>query len=113
MDPSSGVIMRSQVMAEINSGKPFASLVFVTADRRRGTGGKLIECRKWMRLREDLPPESLPGYLKVKYKRLVKTRGEKNRKDFVIFNPAQPAAHPITVHYWLMQSFNGKRIING
>lgn len=114
MDPNSQVIMRSQVMAEINSGRPFDSLQFVTADRKRGTGGKLIDCRKWMRLRENLPLKDLPAFLKAKYERILKTRhAGRNTKHFVIFNPAQPVAHPITVHYWLMVSFNGKRIING
>lgn len=111
---SSAVIMRSQVMAEINSGRPFSSLVFVTADRKRGIGGNLIECRKWIRMREDMGGTALPPHLKAKYKRILNTRS-RGRKDkhFVIFNPAQPAAHPITVHYWLMVKFNNKRIING
>jgi hypothetical protein len=107
-----GTIMRSEVMAEINSGRPFDCLEFVTADRRRGTGGKLIITRKWRRLFQDMPLENLPGYIKKKFERMLSTR-QGNRKDFVIFNPGLPAQHPITVHYWLMVSFNGKRIING
>lgn len=105
-------IMRSEVMAEINKGKPFKSLEFVTADQRRGTGGKLVLCQKWRRLMQDMALENLPQYISKKFKRLLNTR-QGNRKDFVIFNPALPAQHPITVHYWLMVSFNGKRIING
>ena len=105
-------IMRSQVIAEINNGRPFDELVFVTADRRRGTGGQLISCRKWRRLFQDMPLENMPRYIKKKWQRILNTR-QGNRKDFVIFNPAHPAHHPITVHYWLMVTFNGKRIING
>lgn len=107
------VIMRSKVMAEINSGRPFKSLEFVTADRRRGTGGDLIECRGWMRLREDMPAPALPSFYRKKFERMKNTRQPGNLKSFVIFNPGNRATHPITVHYWLMVSFNGKRIING
>jgi hypothetical protein len=104
-------IMRSQVMREINTGRPF-DLSFVLADRRRGTGGKLVNVRGWKRIAENLPEEQLPPQIKGKFIRRKNTRTG-NTKLFVIFNPANRAVHPHTVHYWLMTSFNNKRIING
>jgi hypothetical protein len=41
-------ILRSEAMREIDSGVSF-DLVFITADRRRGTGGELIEVKDWQK----------------------------------------------------------------
>lgn len=103
-------IMRSEAMAIINKGQPF-NLDFVTADRRRGTGGDYTAVKGWMKLREDLPEEIRPGHYKKKHE----PRGDRNNhqhKTFLIFNPAN-RSHPITIHYRLMQVINGKTIING
>jgi hypothetical protein len=105
-------ILRSQVMAIINSGRPISSLEFVTADRRRGTGGDLVECRNWMKVQKDMPVEGRPGFHTKKHTPKV-DRNNHSNKTFLIFNPANRSAHPITVHYRLMQSINGKHISNG
>ena len=104
-------IMRSQAMQIINAGQPF-TLEFVTADRRRGTGGDLVQCRNWMKLRDDMPAEARPGMYKKKHEPKIDAKNHLN-KAFKIFNPANRTAHPITVHFRLMQSINGKRITNG
>lgn len=97
-------------MVVINNGQPF-TLEFVTADESRGTGGKLIEVRNWMKLRNNMPVGTLPGYTK-KFTPKKDSRNHENRV-FRIFNPANKTVHPITVHYRLMQSINGKKILNG
>jgi hypothetical protein len=104
------LIMRSEAMALINSGKPF-DLEFITADRRRGTGGKIISLKGWMKLREDMPAEAFPGY--TKKIALKRDKANHQNKTFTVFNPQNKAVHPHTVHYRLMQVLNGKRIING
>lgn len=103
-------ILRSEAMALINSGRPF-TIEFVTAHRREGTGGDLLECRNWMKLRKDLPKEARPGEYTPKH--LPKKDYRHNEhKTFLIFNPAN-RSHPIPVHFRLMQSINGKKITNG
>lgn len=93
------------------SGQPF-DMEFVTADRRRGTGGDLIHVRKWMKLRENLPNEKLPGSFAPKFKRQKESNNWNNR-TFRIFNPADRSKHPITVHFRLIVSFNSKTVLNG
>lgn len=98
-------------MALINKGQPF-NLEFVTADRRRGTGGDFMSVKGWMKLRDDLPKEARPGHYTPKYMAKRDNQHHLN-KTFQVFNPAHRHAHPITVHFRLLQSINGKRIMNG
>lgn len=105
------LILRSEAMKIVNAGRPF-SLAFVTADRRRGTGGYWLQVKDYMKLRDDLPADARPrGYVK-KHERKRESNNFSN-KTFRIFNPANKAAHPITVHFRLIQNINGKQIING
>lgn len=104
-------IMRSEAIRIINKGLPF-TLSFVTADRRRGTGGDLITVKKWMKLREGLPADQRPAAYQEKHQPLRDSNNHLN-KTIRIFNPGNRRVHPITVHYRLMQELNGKRIING
>lgn len=109
----SQTILRSEVMREINKGLPFNSLEFVTADRRRGTGGELIHVRNWMKF-----DASSAGNSTV-HKHLADT--EENKRDpnhianktFNIYNPRNRQQHILKVHYRLMLTFNGKMILNG
>lgn len=104
-------IFRSQAIAVINTGQPF-NLDFVTADRRRGTGGEYISVKGWMKVKGDLPEEARPGH----FKKVHSPKTDRNNhinKTFLIFNPANRGVHPITVHYRLMQLINGKHISNG
>lgn len=98
-------------MEIINNGQPF-TLEFVTADEKRGTGGKLIVVKNWMKLREDLPKHLQPDTYKKELQGKKDTQNHRN-KLFKIFNPANRSAHPITVHFRLMQSLNGLKIMNG
>jgi len=102
-------ILRSDVMKAILTGQPF-DLDFVTCDRRRGTGGQLITVKKWRKMKEDLPEDIMPGK-----KRFIRRKESDNyrHKTFTIFNPANRKQHPVTVHFRLMDVFNGKKITNG
>jgi hypothetical protein len=76
------------VIKAIESGEPF-TLIFVTADRRRGTGGELITLENWCKKAPGTTPKTVR-----------------------LFNPDNAETHPITVHHKLIQFFNGKRVIN-
>lgn len=104
-------IPRSEAWKIIQTGQPF-NLDLVTADRRRGTGGEYIELRGWKRLQQETAEEARPG----KYQKVYdpkKNLRHREHKTFIAFNPANAAAHPITVHFRLMQFINDKRITNG
>lgn len=111
-------ILRAQVFQEIHSGEPF-DMIWITCDRRRGTGGEIISAEGWMVVfRKAKAGETLadqggatPG---------ASDEAEKIRKDpnhpengtVNVYNPANSGYHPISVHFDLIQFFNGKRVIN-
>lgn len=111
MEVTGNVILRSEAMKLVLSGQPF-DMEFVTADRRRGTGGELKSVKKWMKLREDLPNEKIPGSFAPKYRRERDSNNWGNR-TLRIFDPADRSQHPITVHFRLIISFNQKTVLNG
>lgn len=82
-------ILRSEALRLIETGEP-QSFVFVAADRRRGTGGRLIQVENW-----------------------VMTGADFKKGTFNIKNPGNKHAHPMTVHSALILTLNGKKIING
>jgi len=99
-------------MKLIDEGDPF-DLVFVTADRRRGTGGELISVTQWTKMDSDAPIEILPGRYRKKARAMIKNPNHWANKTFNIWSPINKLNHPHKVHFRLMQFFNGKRIING
>lgn len=103
---------RSEAIQHILSNQPLEELVFVAADRRRGTGGKLITLKKWMRLTADLPEAKRPGFYKKEFLPKADKANHIN-KTFTVFNPAHRSLHPISVHFRLLQFLNGKRVLNG
>lgn len=81
---------------------------FVTADRKRGTGGELIKVENWAKhkgtaVQERLPAKTANGKLKT----------ANSIKVVNIHNPFNRIAHPIAVHLLLILTFNGKRVLNG
>lgn len=101
-------ILRSQVIKTIDSGESF-TMEFVTADRRRGTGGDLITVEGWCKKSSETVRDVKPGHVPIK-----KSGTTRNTfKTVRIYNPVSTEAHPITVHYKLIQFFNGKRVTNG
>ena len=103
-------------MKEIDTGKAFQQLVFITADRKRGTGGKRVEVVNWVKIVNPDVNMKVPGRaLSVQEKSLLKN-AELGRTNgaimFNIYNPNNPRQHITAVHYSLMTFFNGKRIID-
>lgn len=101
-------LLRSEAIKIIDSGEPF-DMEFVTADRRRGTGGDLITVSGWCKKSAETIKDIKPGHIPVK-------KGPAKRNTFKtvrIYNPTNSDTHPITVHYKLIQFLNGKRILNG
>jgi hypothetical protein len=114
-------ILRRECYKQLQSGEPF-DMVFITADRRRKSGGEIVNARGWLvcsaasdepravseklrasscELREEQPDAKDP-----------KDPHHKEHGTINIFNPANSGIHPITVHFDLIQFFNSKRVIN-
>lgn len=106
-------IRRSEALQIIESGVPF-TMEFVTADVRRGTGGDLIKVVNWQKVSGQPVAEAVPGQLPAKTT-TSESRNPKHfqHKTFNIYNPASRNLHPHKVHFRLLISLNGKRIING
>jgi hypothetical protein len=100
-------ILRSDVLKQLDNGEPF-TMEFVTADRKRGTGGELVEVKSWCKktngINEARPKQKTAGQL-LGYRGTIKVVN--------VHNPFNKIAHPIGVHVLLIQTFNGKRVING
>jgi hypothetical protein len=109
--PLQETIMRSEVVKLLNAGGSF-DLEVVQADRRRGIAGKLKTLIKWMKVSEKMNADDRPGYIKKKWEQL-KDAAKHVNKTVLLFDPSDRNAHPMTVHYRLIITFNGKRVING
>jgi hypothetical protein len=102
-------IKRSEAVKAIRSGDQF-TLEFVTADRKRGTGGELIQVIDWQILNADDDDGDAPagsgtggGHSKCP-----------NHDDHETINICNPVNKQVRkIHIPLIQSFNGKRILNG
>lgn len=107
MEPT---ILRHEVLQEMDSGRPF-DLVFITADRKRGTGGKLVTVKGWAKIIGDHNAiVRRPGEFR-KVNAVKKNPNHREHKTINIFNPSNDMDHSISVHWRLMQFFNGKRIL--
>lgn len=103
-------IFRHDVLKAIDTGETF-DLVFITADRRRGTGGKVKIVKDWAKVKGDPADIRIPGK-QLSQTKLCELRKAAGLKIFNIFNPSDLSDHIISVHYQLMMIFNGKRIID-
>jgi hypothetical protein len=107
-------IRRSEAMQFIESGRPF-TLEFVTADVKRGTGGELIKVVNWQKVHGSKvdSKENAKGTSGATSDSTSHNPNHYQHKTFNIFNPANRQLHPHKVHFRLLISLNGKRIING
>jgi hypothetical protein len=103
-------ILRDEVLRLIDSGDPF-DLVFITADRRRGTGGSIKRVENWLKIKGEAAEANLPGVFKQVKDPVTRNPYHLQNKTFNIYNPANPGDHPIKVHWRLMIFFNQKRIL--
>lgn len=106
----SGTILRKEAWKSIDGGEPF-NLGFVTADRRRGTGGEYKEVTGFRKVQKD----PVPG---IKLARPHRLSSELKRnpnhgvhKTINIYDPRDPKQHIIKVHYRLFDRFNGKTVL--
>lgn len=83
---------------------------YVECDRKRGTGGKLKKLVNWARLVKEVDPGGLAGHYvsKLTWERQKTTL---NNEIIMMHDPDNPMKHPVPVHYWLLCSIDGKRII--
>jgi hypothetical protein len=105
-----GTILRHEVMQAIDTGDPF-DLVFITADRRRGTGGAIKSVTNWVKI-TAAPPKDMkrPRFGQSNTSR-AKNPNHYEHKTINIHNPANPRDNPTKVHWRLIQFFNGKRVL--
>ncbi len=95
----------------VDSGQ-LINISFVTADRRRGTGGKLIEVKQWAKVKEQTPDQNAhPGQMHTPKRDLARDPNHGLHKTFNISNPQNHSIHIHKVHYRLMVTLNGKTII--
>lgn len=104
-------MLRSEAVKMINSGIA-VTVEFVECNRKKGTGGRLRKLVNWCRLSIDVAEKGVVGIYQGK-----ETWARKNDtldNDIIMMrDPDNNMKHPIPVHYWLLCSINGKRIING
>lgn len=105
-------ILRSTALRFADSGEPF-DMVFVTADRRRGTGGELVTVKGWKKMDKEDEARSMPSGVRKTSLAITKSPNHWINKTINIFNPNNRSVHPIKVHFRLIQFFNGKRVLNG
>lgn len=103
-------ILRHEVIKQMDTGDPF-DLVFITADKRRGTGGVIKRVDNWVKSKGNHPDEHYPGKPPPSKTGRSVDPDHRRHKTFNIMNPADLDQHPVKVHWRLMQKFNGKRIL--
>jgi hypothetical protein len=104
---SQRVIPIENVLEYMDTGQSF-NITYVTADEKRGTGGKIIRYEGWQKCNLETIPEVILRRNKV-FELGKKIRKEGSAKNRLIINPA---THDIrTVHIRLICEFNGKRVI--
>jgi hypothetical protein len=106
MQGTSGTITLEHVLKQMDAGLPF-NLIYVSADRRRGTGGQLIDCKGFMKNTKDQPEEKQP-------KGRIHAAVKKNPNHFLhktrnIRNPQNGVTRKL--HIKLIKVFNGKEVI--
>lgn len=104
-------IHRHEVLNQMDEGAAF-DMVFITCDRKRGTGGELVTVKGWQKAtgeREYAVTEG--GRLRFVKRALVRNPNHARHKTVNIINPLNPRMHPVKVHVRLIQFFNGKRAI--
>jgi hypothetical protein len=105
-------ILRSEVVKLVDNGEAF-DMEFVTADRRRGTGGKLIDVKGWVKKKGKPVDDTVPGKHIRQKTDVKKDPNHWRHGTFNIENPGNKALHLYKVHIPLILTFNSKRVING
>ncbi|THU34250.1 hypothetical protein FAM09_24845 [Niastella caeni] len=108
---SQQTILRHEVLKELDTGNLF-DMVFITADRRRGTGGKIKRVSNWVKIIGGEQVSRLPGeFSRITSLSLKKNPSHGEHKTINIYNPGNPGDHATKVHWRLIIFFNGKRVL--
>src|SRR5687767_11044912 len=86
-------ILRHEVLKELDTGEPFDDMVFITADRRRGTGGKIKRVNNWVKIKGGESVSRLPGEFSRKLPTLKRNPQHAEHKTINIYNPGNPGDH--------------------
>jgi hypothetical protein len=103
----SPVIELYEVINHIDSGMPF-TMTYITADRRKGTGGQLKQCTNWVRCDLATMPEVVLRKNRIHYE-MEKNPNHPDHKTKNIMNPATRDIRK--VHIRLITEFQGKRVV--
>jgi hypothetical protein len=106
MQNSSPIIELYEVINHIDTGLPFA-MTYVTADRKKGTGGQIKHCKNWVKC--DLATMPEPVLRRNKVYELTKNPNHQDHKTKNIMNPATRDIRK--VHIRLITEFNGRRVV--
>jgi hypothetical protein len=102
------VVLRADMLREINAGEIF-DMVFCTADRRKGTGGEIIEVKAWMKV----SGEQIVTDGKIRHKtinKLAKNPNHYSNKTINIRDSRNPN-RVRKVHVRLIGFYQGKRVV--
>ena len=87
-------------------------LVFIMADKRRGTGGKIKRVKSWQKICGERAGIKMPAHLATKTTMTRKNPNHNVHKTVNIYDPRHAMQHATTVHWRLMVYFNNQRIID-
>jgi hypothetical protein len=103
---SVNVIELYEVIQQIDTGEPF-NMTYVTADRKKGTGGQIRHCKNWVRC--DLATMPEPVLRRNKVYEVARDPRHQEHKTKNIMNPATRDIRK--VHIRLITEFNGRRVV--
>lgn len=101
------VIQLREVLDTIESGKPF-DITFITADRKKGTGGEIKRYTGWVKCDLAAMPEPVLRRNRIPVNSL-KEAAHRLHKTKNIMNPVTRDIRK--VHIRLITEFNGKRVV--
>jgi hypothetical protein len=103
------IILRTEVLKTLDAGEVF-DITFCTADRRKGTGGEIIEVKGWMKITGEQMASSGSQIIRKKAADLKKDPEHWKHKTVNIRDSRNPN-RVRKVHARLIGFFNGKRVV--
>ncbi len=97
----------TEVIDHMEALMPF-DITYVTADKKRGTGGDIKQCRGWVKCDLSSQPEPILRKNKISYAE-AKDPNHRLHKTRNIMNPVTREIRKL--HLRLIVEFNGKRVV--
>lgn len=94
-----------ELLAVMESGQAFR-MTYVQADRRRGTGGKMVDVKDAV-----LSQHAVPSGKKLTQAAIQKASKSPNHSEHFTRNIVLLNRDVVKVHILLITSFNGKRVL--